>query len=255
MDQKLSDRLPIIIVFIIGIILVIDLVNVFVIGGPSFFSLIFKPGTAASGNPAAGIPSGTLENNASLNNPSNSAIFVPTTATPVPVVSYVSEVTPIVKNTDYSPVFRTLATPAVTQETDTYALIYSRNLSYLLLENPTAVAFDVKEPPMLITYHIMPMMEQDSKLAVNNTPSAKKAGATEELVNTTYVSPEAVFTITVYDRTTGREIEKDGFGADYGLFIEKTMTVREAGTYLVQFDGRYVNAQVDIQIKRDGNIV
>jgi hypothetical protein len=117
------------------------------------------------------------------------------------------------------------------------------------------VAFDVKEPPMLITYRILPMMEQDSKMVVNNTPSAKKAGATDQLVNTTYASPEAVFTITVYDRNTGREIAKDGFGADYGLFTEKTMTVREAGTYLVQFDGRYVDAQVDIQIKREGNIV
>ncbi|MCK9630651.1 MAG: hypothetical protein M0R30_03325 [Methanoregula sp.] len=255
MDPKLHDRLPIIIVFIIGIILVVDLVNVFFIGGPSLFSLIFKSGNAASGTPQDGI----LAKNSSINEvpegtSSSPAIFVPTTATPVPVVSYIEVVTPI-ESADDHPTYRTFAAPTMTQQDDTYAFIYSGNLSYYHGEAPTAVAFDVKEPPLMIKYQVIPMITDDHVLVKNQTASAKKAGTIDEVVNTTYASPLAVFTVTVYDRNSGGKISQDGFGTEYGTCTEKTIVVRDAGKYIIQFDGEYVEAHVDMQLKREGNLV
>lgn len=261
MDRKLSDHVPIIIAILIGIILVIDLINVFVIGGPSFFSLIFKTGTAAStSNPsnAGTFPANPAGGNTSADSHAGSAIFVPTKATPVPVVSYVSVVTPIQEETQDHPAYRVLATPTPTQETDVYALIYSNNLSYYRGEQPTALAFDVKEPPLVIDYRIIPMTEDESKLVINKTESAKKSGQTDQLVNTTFVSPQAAFTVTVYDRNTGRKVSQEGFGTSSGEVLgdvtDKTLIVREAGSYLIQFDGKYVDVQVDMQIKRKGNM-
>ena len=255
MDPKLHDRLPIIIVFIIGIILVLDLVNVFFIGGPSLFSLIFKPGNAASGTPHDTILTGNSSLAvASKGTSSSPAIYVPPTATPVPVVSYVAVVTPI-ENGDDQPAYRTLAAPTMKQQDDTYAFIYSGNLSYYYGEAPTAVAFDVKEPPLVIKYQVIPMIAEDHMLAKNQTASAKKAGMTDEIVNTTYASPLAVFTVTVYDRTSGGKISQDGFGTGYESCTEKTIVVRDAGKYIIQFDGKYVEAHVDMQLKREGNLV
>jgi hypothetical protein len=258
MDPKLSDRIPIIIVLVVGVILVLDLVNVFVIGGPSIFSLIFKTGAAASSSstPSTAIlPASSLKENVSSGTSASSAIFVPTTATPVPVVSYIAVVTPITKDSENSPTYRSIAAPTPTQETDTYAHIYSSNLSYYHGEEATAVAFDVKEPPLVITYRVIPMITDDSKIVKNQTSSAKKEGKIDELVNSTYISPDSVFTVTVYDRKSGGELSQDGFGAGYGQFTDKTFIVRDAGSYIIQFDGKFVDAYVDMQLKREGNLV
>ncbi|MDD1693359.1 MAG: hypothetical protein LUQ71_01415 [Methanoregula sp.] len=255
MDLKLSDHVPIIIVLIIGFILVVDLVNVFFIGGPSFFSLIFKSGNAASASntlPATGNSSVAL---VSAGTSTGSAIFVPTTATPVPVVSYISVVTPIESSSDDQPVYRMLTEPARTQPQDTYAYIYSGNLSYYHGEAPTAMAFDVKEPPLVINYQVIPMITDDSRIVKNQTESAKKAGQTDQLVNSTYASPQSAFTVTVYDRNSGGEIAQDGYGLAYGMIPEKTFTVREAGSYIIQLDGKFVDVHVDMLLKREGNIV
>ena len=257
MDSRLSDRVPVIIVFVIGVILFIDLVNVFFIGGPSFFSLIFKSGNAASGSgssPAVTVTEKSSVVNVQASPPPGSVIFVPTMATPVPVVSYVSVVTPIVTQTDDLTTFlRTPPTVPVTPEQDTYIYIYSGNLSYLSGESPTAVAFDVKEPPLVINYNVIPVIVKDSKVAVNR--SAKKELRTDMMINFTYPSPDSSFFITIYDRKSGEKIAQDGYGRLYGLIPQKTFIVREVGSYIVQFEGSESEAHVDMLLKREGNIV
>jgi len=58
MERKLSDHAFKFIVLIIGIIIVVDIANVFVIGGPSVFSLIFKPGNTISTSEIVSSPAG-----------------------------------------------------------------------------------------------------------------------------------------------------------------------------------------------------
>jgi len=264
MDPKLSDRLPFIIVFIIGIILVIDLVNVFIIGGPSFFSLLFRSGNAVPASatlpptPATGDPStvnGTAGAAAALaaTTPPGPAIYVPPAATPVPVVSYISIVTPIVTAAADQSISRVLPTATVTRENDAYVYIYSGNLSYLSGGSPTAMALDVNEPPLVINYRVFPVNVTDSKVVVNS--SRKKELRTDIIVNSTNPSPDASFTITVFDRDSGQKISQDGYGYLYGNVPEKTFVIRKAGKFIVQFEGFLTEAHVDMLLKREGNIV
>jgi hypothetical protein len=257
MDKKTADRLPVILLLIIGVILLADIINVFALGGPSLFSLLLKPagtGSAGTGIPSSGASALVPAGNLSSGSAAGPAIYVPTTATPVPVVSYVAAVTPVIRQED-QPMYRTLAAPSQTPETDAYAYIYSGDLSYYHGEAPTAMNVNVREPPLVITYQVTPLIVQDTILGSNRTSSAKKAGTTDELLNVSYVCPQSEFTVTLYDPVSGGEIIQDGFGPEYGQIASKTFTVRDAGNYIVQFDGKFVDAHVDMRIKREGNIV
>jgi len=257
MDKKISDRLPVILLLLIGIILIADIINVFALGGPSLFTLLVKPAGAGSDvkSSASSAFTGTAApGNVSASGAAGSAIFVPTTATPVPVVSYVSSVTPVI-NSDEQPVYRTLAAPSETPDESSYAYIYSGDLSYHLGEAPTAMNVNVREPPLVIEYEVTPLIVHDSKIGGNKTTSAKKAGITDDLLNITYICPQSEFTVTIYDPRSHQEIMQDGFGLEYGHITKKTFTIRNAGEYIVQFDGNQVDAHVDMKIKREGNII
>lgn len=265
MDKILSDRAFKIIILVIGVILIIDIVNVFALGGPSIFSLIFKSGntaeksTSLTGNPAAdavvqGIATPAPNQSNGISSGSVQAIYVPTKATPLPTVNYVTSVTPI-KIATSRPSLRTAATQPVStpvEEEDAYTAIYSNDLSFSVQDVPSAVAFDVVNPPIVIKYTVSPLMITDVKNIYNHT--ATHAGA-DELVNTTRPSESAWFTVTIYDKATGREVAQDGYGNLYGLLSQKTYTYRTAGDYLIQFDGENADVHVDMFLKREGNLV
>jgi hypothetical protein len=262
MDRVLSDRAVKLIVLVIGIILVVDVVNVFVLGGPSVFSLIFKSGNTVSASEvssstnvqANGVLRQTEGNISAAPSPGSSsgnpqAIYVPTKATPVPTVRYVTEVTPIQVGTSESTLKYIAPTAEPTQDQDAYALIYSNDLSYP--GSPTAVAFKVAEPPLVIKYTVSPNMTTDRILIYNHT--ATHPGA-DELINATRPSESAWFTVTIYDRASGKELEEDGYGKLHSILTDKTFTVRDAGDYLIQFDGENAQVHVDMLLKKEGNI-
>jgi len=262
MDRILSDRAFKIIVLVIGIILVVDIVNVFALGGPSVFSLIFKSGntseksSSAAENPnlVSPVPSqanSTLNQTTGSSSSSIQAIYVPTKATPIPTVRYVSSVTPIKVAATKSPLRAVQPTAETTEEQDNYVAIYSNDLSYGTTDVPSAVAFDVVNPPLIIKYTISPKMTLDSRLIYNHTASQP---GRDELINTTYPSEYAWFTATIYDKETGQEVAQEGYGPDYGLFPQKTYTYRTAGNYLIQFDGANSNVHVDMFLKKEGNM-
>ena len=58
MDRILSDRAIKIIIVVIGVIVVADVLNVFVLGGPSVFALLLNPGGTRPGTPASSPPWG-----------------------------------------------------------------------------------------------------------------------------------------------------------------------------------------------------
>jgi hypothetical protein len=263
MNKILSDRAVKIIILVIGVILIIDIVNVFALGGPSLFSLIFKSGTSAeqsaslAGNPVAGAvvqdivtPAHTQSDGSSSG--SAQAIYVPTKATPLPTVNYVTAVTPIKVATSQSTLRATQFVSATSEEADAYTAIYSNDLSYSVQDVPSAVAFNVVNPPLVVNYTVSPLMVTDVKNIYNHTATHKGA---DELVNVTRPSESAWFTVTIYDKATGREVAQDGYGNAYGLIPQKTFTYRTAGNYLIQFDGENTDVHVDMFIKREGNLV
>jgi hypothetical protein len=264
--MELSHRGLQVIIAIVVIILAVDIVNVFVVGGPSFSSLVIREdtaGTAAAPGNNQVLPvnsaspdttshgsGGTISAAQKVGSASStaSAIYVPTKATPVPTVQYVTEVTPIQPSKD-EPLERYVPAPTETPVQDEYVTIYSKNLSYP--NEPTALAFDIKEAPLVIKYTVSPVIIHDFKVATNRT--ATKAYP-EIAYNITRPSENAWFTVTIYDRESGQELENDGYGETYNLLPDHTFTVHEAGDYLVQFDGANANVQVDMLIKRKGNI-
>jgi hypothetical protein len=271
MDRLVSDRGFKLIVLIVGIILAVDVVNVFVVGGPSVSSLLFRPGNAVAASEVSSLPpennqvspvyappadtvprgaGGNISAVQKVGSPSATmpAIYVPTKETPVPVVQYCTEVTPIVPSKD-EPVERYVPLPTPTPLPDEYVTIYSKNLTYP--NEPTALAFDIKEAPLVIRYTVSPTNIHDFKVATNRT--ATKAYP-EISFNITRPSEDAWFTVTVFDRETGQRLEDDGYGETYGLVPEHTFTVHETGKYLIQFDGANANVQIDMRIKRKGNI-
>jgi len=261
MDRIVSDRAVKIIVLIIGIILVIDLMNVFIVGGPSVFSLIFKSGNAAS---ASEISSGTIIKQTAIDESgsrnvgdlsmSAEAIYVPTKATPVATIAYVQEVTPIPKTTTTIRLFAPPPTQ-VSLEKEEYVLIYSKDLTYLPSNAPTAVAVNVIKPPLVIKFIVEPVMTSHVSVSINR--SAKKSGpsSTDTLYNTTFPSENARFTATIYDKETGQKLDEDGYGGFYDQVVDNTFTVRKAGNYLVQFDGKQSTVHVEMELKKEGNII
>ncbi len=255
MNQSKTDRTLIIIVAIIGIILLVDIINVFIIGGPSVLTLISRQGSPAFANetPApvekTGIPAKMV---ASSPVSASDAIFVPTKATPVPTVKYVSVVTPIVTSENARSSSPNILPTTQPPKEENYVLIYAEDLSYVSGKVPTAVSFDVKNPPLVINYNISPVMVFDSRYATNS--SALKELRTDILINSTYPSPDAVFTVSVFDKTTGGKVAEDGYGRLYGITPKKTFVIREAGRYIIQFYGDDVDAHVEMLLKREGNI-
>lgn len=265
-----SDRVFQIIVVIAVIILAVDLINVLFVGGPSVSTLVFKPGTPVAASEissqapvynaqvtqpgtASAASRGAGENISSVQKVASTtgaipAIYVPTKATPVPVVEYVVEVTPM-------PTARSESTlryvPPVTQAPpqDEYVTIYSKNLTYP--DQPTALAFTVKEPPLIIRFTVSPVIITDFKVVTNR--SGTKAYP-EAAFNLTRASENSWFTVTVYDRETGEIFDEDGFGETFNQHLDHTLVVHEAGCYLVQFDGANANVQVDMLLKRAGNV-
>lgn len=264
MDRILSDRAVRVIVVIIGIILIIDIANVFVVGGPSVVSLLFKtgdsgsPGTVYQVAPFNDIPENATYNldgkNVSATGLTNAsdAIFVPTKATPVPTVAYVTEVTPVATATPEPMVpSSVLLAQQKTSVEDEYALIYSRDMSFYENGTPVAVVFDVKKPPLVINFTVIPDIAHRTKVITNRTSTKDYPDA---VLNLSRPSEFSRFTITIYDSTTGKEVDQDGYGGIYDQCTDNTYTLREAGSYRVRFDGENTIVHVDMYLPREGNI-
>jgi len=160
-------------------------------------------------------------------------------------------VTPIQTGTAESSQFVVRPTAQVIPEQDEYVPIYSEDLSYITTSVPTAVAFSVVNPPLVINFTVSPVMVKDVMAITNNTQSNK---GREELINITRPSEFSSFTVTIFDRETGKKIDRDGYGGIYDLLPENTYIVREAGNYLIQFEGANTNVHVTMFLKKKGNI-
>jgi hypothetical protein len=158
---------------------------------------------------------------------------------------------PVSASTTTDPLaYRTL--PPVTQIQDDYVIIYSfkdQPYSY----NKTAVSFDLKNPPMLIDFDVS---------AANITGERTLTGRTgtdagkEITAKTDYLDPGAWFEITVREKNLGIIYLKDGFGQEkqYGSDHPRHIKVLKAGNYLIEFGGNKLTANVNLSVKREGNI-
>ncbi|MDO9035736.1 MAG: hypothetical protein Q7U51_11090 [Methanoregula sp.] len=168
-----------------------------------------------------------------------------TVQTPVYVTIETPYVTPSPSSTFQ---YRTI-TPIPPVKED-YVVIYSiKNQPFTY--NKSAVSFDLKNPPMLIDFSVSGTdktrkIEGDSKVLTNEWTS----------MQVTYTDPNAYFEVIVREKTTGNIILRDGFGQSkqYGTEKSRHLKVYSAGNYLIEFAGNQVTANVNLSVKRQGNI-
>lgn len=177
--------------------------------------------------------------------------------TETPVSGYVTVETPYItlepvsaSNSTDSLVYRTL--PPVTQIQDDYVLIYSVKKQPFAY-NKTAVSFDLKNPPMLIDFDVT---------AANITGQRSMTGRTgsdagkDILVATDYLDPSAWFEVTVREKKSGTIALQDGFGQikQYGSEHPRHLKILKTGNYLIEFSGNKLTVDLNLSVKREGNI-
>ncbi|MDP3396846.1 MAG: hypothetical protein Q8S57_09325 [Methanoregula sp.] len=168
--------------------------------------------------------------------------IVTTAATPV----YVTIETPYP-----TPTVAYLTIPAtVSPIKEDYVVIYSIKNQQLAYSR-SAVSFDLKNPPMLIDFSL-------SVTNVTRTIEGKSRTLTNEwiTITTNNYDPMAYFEVIVREKSTGNIVLQDGFGQSrqYGTENPRTLKLYKAGNYLIEFNGNKVAADVNLSVKRAGNI-
>jgi len=165
-----------------------------------------------------------------------------------------------------TPLYVTIATPYMTPEPtsmvtyrtvsiispvkEDYVVIYStRNQPFAF--NKTAVSFDLKNPPMLIDFQLT-----NTNITRNISGDSRVLTNEWTFDNTVYYDPNAYFEVTVRQKATGNIVLQDGFGQSkqYGTENPRHLKVYSAGNYLIEFGGNKVRADINMSVKREGNI-
>ena len=186
----------------------------------------------------------------------SSAAATTTEATPSSGLSYVTAATPFVtqgaaaqgSGSGYANPYAT-PTPI---PTDLSCLIY-QNTQYFSY-NSTAVSFDLKNPPMYITYSVVPFNITVTKYVKSGVGSNQW-----ETLQYSDFAPYSWFQVSVLDKSTGTIYYQNGFGKAPGisnLSVYENATigpVLNSGNLLVQMTGNNITATTGIWVKPVGN--
>jgi hypothetical protein len=160
---------------------------------------------------------------------------------------YVSEVT----LTDYTPSATTssgyseflTATPI---PADITCQIYQKSMFGI---NGSAFTFDLKNPPMYISYTVVPKNETVTRVYTDNFDKKTKT-----LIYSDY-SPLSWFEVTVRDNATREIYLQDGFGAakGYPTYLNRTLKILKSGDLLIELRGNNIQASATVWVKPIGN--
>ena len=132
---------------------------------------------------------------------------------------------------------------------DIYCRIYSTTNTYAY--NKTAVAFDLKYPPMYINYTVKP-----SNVTYKDVIDRKITGQGEEEITVDKYSPLSWFEVTVRSKTTPDKIYlQDGFGEakGYTLYLNRTLKIVNRDDMQIEFYGNNITATASVWVKPEGN--
>lgn len=164
-----------------------------------------------------------------------------------PTPTYVAEVTPFEKTIPTTESHTMLTSAPAPQ--DQYCRIYSTTNTYAY--NKTAVAFDLKYPPMYINYTVKP-----SNVTYKDVIDRKITGKGEEEITVDKYSPLSWFEVTVRSRTNPDKIYlQDGFGEakGYTLYLNRTLKIVNRDDMQVEFYGNNITATASVWVKPEGN--
>jgi|MTBAKMStandDraft_1061839.scaffolds.fasta_scaffold02517_2 hypothetical protein len=196
--------------------------------GSSWFSPGTKgtPGTSKDNTGSTGGGGTTAGPTAS---PTETSSIIP--ATPFPVE------TPPPTTSSYTRL------PDVTPEVPEYVAIFYNTLTFR--QNKTAYSYKLERPPMVIEMCIRPNMTTRTIWYSYETKEGSAKGKTQTV---TSISPAAWFEVTVRDQATGTIVAQEGFARSYSVETAKKITLRSAGTYLIEFGGNDLSAEVQIRV-------
>ena len=167
--------------------------------------------------------------------------------TPTPD-NLVTAATPFVTETQQTTAasFVSSATTPVPQ--DQSCIISSTSL---FENNVSAVSFDLKNPPMYITYSVKPF-----NITVNRAFDSRQGGGKTVTLTYSDYSPSSWFEVTVRNKTTGEIYLDDGFGRNkgFGIYTNATFKVLNADDLLIEFRSNNITANASIWVKPIGNI-
>jgi len=170
-----------------------------------------------------------------------------------------------VSETPTTPLYVTMVTPygATPQKTaapvpttappEEWVHIYSIDQNFTFTQ-PIAMAYDLKNPPMVINYSLIPVNVTRNQTIFHHYGTNEE---TSEIIKYEIYDPLAYFEVTVRDKNTGSILVQDGFGNSngkmYSAETNKTLKVLNQGDVLVELSGNWINANVTVQVKKAGN--
>jgi hypothetical protein len=112
--------------------------------------------------------------------------------------------------------------------------------------NNTAKRFDLKNPPMYISYNIT------KPFNVTGTRQRKIEG---KLVNETYqyYNPYSYLEFTIRNPINGEIYNQDGFSTKYGTNLNKTIQISKTGDLLIEVNANNLTPFIGYWIKPSGN--
>ena len=137
--------------------------------------------------------------------------------------------------------------PGYVFDSKDYLTIF-RNNQLHNLENSYKISFDLKNPPMVIRYTILPHNITDTKW-FEPTDFQKK------IDTAIVIRPDefAWFELKIFNESG--LYDKQGWGRLYGipLFTQETV-IRYPGMYQIEYSGQGVNVSTEVLVKKEGNI-
>ena len=185
-----------------------------------------------------------------VQNISNTNRANPTVApipTPSPVPQYVTIKPAATIALSHKPAYDLAPfTTEMLHNTNQYTRIFDNNLPYL--GYTYNISFDLKKPPMVIRYTVVPMNITDEKWFSPRD--------SEKLIDSAVVerpAESAHFTINIYNN--GTLIDTAGWGTIYGTPLTPQMIViRNTGMTDIELSGEQVTVSTEVFVKKEGNI-
>ena len=172
--------------------------------------------------------------------------------TPVPTPQYVT-VESIRKEPDTSPksnknLFEKPAPPPnISYDSNEYLTIFKNNQSHTL-DNSFKISFDLKNPPMVIRYTVIPHNITDTKWF--------EPRDFEKKIDTAVVTrPDEFSWFEVTISNESGVYDTQGWGRLYGNpLTSQEIVIRNPGMYQIVFSGQNVIARYEVLVKKEGNI-
>ena len=224
----------------------------------SVFSFASAPGTAANNSSAAVINASAglaRINNTTfaasvLQKPVSKITPIPTLPTPKPTPRYVT-VEQIIPEAETGPqshqeeYARLASVQNFLYNPRDYLTIYENDMEYNLA-NAYRISFDMKNPPMIIRYNVIPRNITDVKWF-------EPRDAHKVIDNATINRPDEESWFEIKIIRDGAVYDQIGWGRIYGIpLYEQEYVIRDPGMYAIEFSGRFASVSTEVLVKRAG---